>query len=123
MATRRPHGRAGRSSFQAIGARQSRKLAAMTIRWCARTDDGGSSGAWRRTTRRRRRRRGNVEVSMKRFVWPILVASSVTILTGQTGRIDDAALKRAGQTDDEWLTYGLNQSETRFSPLTDINTT
>ena len=28
-----------------------------------------------------------------------------------------------GQTGDDWLTYGLNQSETRFSPLTEINTT
>ena len=31
-------------------------------------------------------------------------------------------LKRAGESD-EWLTYGLNQAETRFSPLTDINAT
>ena len=41
----------------------------------------------------------------------------------QSARIDDAALRRAGQTGDDWLTYGLNQSETRFSPLKDIDTT
>jgi quinohemoprotein ethanol dehydrogenase len=38
-----------------------------------------------------------------------------------TRRIDDSALRKAGQSGDEWLTYGLDQSETRFSPLTDIN--
>jgi quinohemoprotein ethanol dehydrogenase len=39
----------------------------------------------------------------------------------QVARIDDAALARAGRTGDDWLTYGLNQAETRFSPLTEIN--
>ncbi|HEY7188197.1 MAG TPA: PQQ-dependent dehydrogenase, methanol/ethanol family [Vicinamibacterales bacterium] len=51
----------------------------------------------------------------------ILVVTSVAFLTAQSSRIDDAALKKAGQSGDEWLTYGLNQSETRFSPLADIN--
>ena len=46
---------------------------------------------------------------------------SVAFVAGQSARIDDAALRKAGQTGDDWLTYGLNQSETRFSPLTDIN--
>ena len=40
----------------------------------------------------------------------------------QSRRLDDAALKAAGTTDD-WLTYGLTQGETRFSPLKDINVT
>jgi len=39
----------------------------------------------------------------------------------QSRRVDDAALKAASG--GEWLTYGLTQSETRFSPLTDINAT
>ena len=39
----------------------------------------------------------------------------------QVRRLDDAALKRAGESG-EWVTYGLNQSENRFSPLTQINT-
>jgi quinohemoprotein ethanol dehydrogenase len=38
----------------------------------------------------------------------------------QVRRVDDAALKRAGESG-EWLTYGLNPSENRFSPLTQIN--
>ena len=36
--------------------------------------------------------------------------------------MDDEALRRAPQAGDEWLTYGLSQSETRYSPLADINT-
>jgi len=39
------------------------------------------------------------------------------------GRVDDEALRRAPQAGEEWLTYGLTQSETRYSPLADINTT
>jgi quinohemoprotein ethanol dehydrogenase len=35
--------------------------------------------------------------------------------------VDDAALRHAAQRDD-WLTYGLNAAETRFSPLADIHT-
>jgi PQQ-dependent dehydrogenase (methanol/ethanol family) len=38
----------------------------------------------------------------------------------QVHRVDDAALRRAGESGD-WLTYGLNQSENRYSPLTQIN--
>jgi quinohemoprotein ethanol dehydrogenase len=53
----------------------------------------------------------------------IAVSIGVSIDAAQQGRrLDDAALKRAGQTGDDWLTYGLNQAETRYSPLTDINT-
>ena len=51
------------------------------------------------------------------------LAIAASILTAQQGPgVDDAALRRAGQTGDEWLTYGLNQAETRYSPLADINT-
>src|SRR5437016_3349884 len=38
----------------------------------------------------------------------------------QVRRVDDAVLKRAAESG-EWLTYGLSQSENRFSPLTQIN--
>src|SRR5882672_4870068 len=44
------------------------------------------------------------------------------ILAGQrTRRIDDAALKNAGKTGEEWLTYGLTPGETRYSPLKQID--
>jgi quinohemoprotein ethanol dehydrogenase len=41
----------------------------------------------------------------------------------QAHRIDDLALKNAGKSGDEWLTYGLNASEQRYSPLKQIDTT
>ncbi len=41
----------------------------------------------------------------------------------QTRRVDDAALRNAGRTGDEWLTYGLTPQETRYSPLKQIDAT
>jgi quinohemoprotein ethanol dehydrogenase len=57
------------------------------------------------------------------------VALALTALTlsawitagAQVRKVDDSALKRAGDTGTEWLTYGLTQAETRFSPLNQIN--
>src|SRR6185312_5819360 len=51
-----------------------------------------------------------------------LVAACV-VFGQQTRRVDDNALKSAGKVGDEWLTYGLTQGETRYSPLNQINTT
>jgi PQQ-dependent dehydrogenase (methanol/ethanol family) len=51
----------------------------------------------------------------------VAIAAAIAVAQ-QPRRIDDATLRRAGQSGDEWLTYGLNQSETRYSPLSDINT-
>src|SRR5262249_31316933 len=45
------------------------------------------------------------------------------VALGQTRRVDDLALKNAGKTGEEWLTYGLNPGETRYSPLKQIDTT
>ena len=39
----------------------------------------------------------------------------------QVKRVDDSALKSAGESGDVWVTYGLNQAETRYSPLNQIN--
>jgi quinohemoprotein ethanol dehydrogenase len=44
-------------------------------------------------------------------------------MVGQTRRIDDVALKNAGKTGEEWLTYGLTPGETRYSPLKQIDST
>ncbi|HEX7798055.1 MAG TPA: PQQ-dependent dehydrogenase, methanol/ethanol family [Vicinamibacterales bacterium] len=41
----------------------------------------------------------------------------------QTRRVDDGALRGAGANGEEWLTYGLDQGEKRFSPLTQIDAT
>src|SRR5262245_11958571 len=45
------------------------------------------------------------------------------VMVGQTRRVDDLALKNAGKTGEEWLTYGLTPGETRYSPLKQIDTT
>ncbi len=39
----------------------------------------------------------------------------------QPRKVDDAALRNAGKTGEEWLTYGLNPGETRYSPLKEID--
>jgi quinohemoprotein ethanol dehydrogenase len=53
----------------------------------------------------------------------VAIAASVAAQQSPAARrVDDAALRRAPQAGDEWLTYGLTQSETRYSPLADINT-
>ncbi len=44
-------------------------------------------------------------------------------LAGQARRVDDSTLKAAGKTGEEWLTYGLDLAETRYSPLKQIDTT
>src|SRR5499427_5518271 len=44
------------------------------------------------------------------------------VMVGQTRRVDDLALKNAGKTGEEWLTYGLTPAETRYSPLKQIDT-
>src|SRR5438132_8701047 len=41
----------------------------------------------------------------------------------QPRRIDDLALRNAGKTGEDWLTYGLTPQETRYSPLKQIDST
>src|SRR5207237_8872455 len=41
----------------------------------------------------------------------------------QARRVDDLALRNAGKTGEEWLTYGLTPGETRYSPLKQIDRT
>ena len=56
-------------------------------------------------------------------VGALAIAVSVVAQQSFARRVDDEALRRAPQAGDEWLTYGLTQSETRYSPLADINAT
>src|SRR6202021_3278056 len=44
-----------------------------------------------------------------------------TAVAQQTRPIDDAALKAAGRTGEEWISYNVNWSEQRYSPLDQIN--
>ena len=56
-----------------------------------------------------------------RTLLPALLLAASLASAQQIHRIDDVALKNAGKSGDEWLSYGLDQGETRFSPLTQIN--
>jgi quinohemoprotein ethanol dehydrogenase len=60
--------------------------------------------------------------------WLFLPAAGFLLTTWMAGgmqnrRVDDNALKDSGKTGEEWLTYGLNYGETRYSPLKQIDTT
>jgi quinohemoprotein ethanol dehydrogenase len=49
--------------------------------------------------------------------------AAVWIASGQQPRrIDDAALREAGRTGEEWISYNVNWTEQRYSPLSQINT-
>src|SRR5262245_33610357 len=50
-----------------------------------------------------------------------IVALSWITIGQQNRRIDENTLKNAGKTGEDWLTYGLNYQETRYSPLTQID--
>src|SRR5215472_2440446 len=60
-------------------------------------------------------------------VWvTALAAQQPARNAGKPGRVDASALRNAGIASDasagSWLSYGLTQGETRFSPLNQINT-
>src|ERR1700746_3058315 len=61
----------------------------------------------------------------KVIVWSLALTGLVfatSVVSGQQARrIDDAVLRNAGKTGEEWLTYGLTPGETRFSPLKQID--
>ncbi|HXP87946.1 MAG TPA: PQQ-dependent dehydrogenase, methanol/ethanol family [Bryobacteraceae bacterium] len=57
------------------------------------------------------------------YTLAITVAVAALIASGQARRVDETVLKNAGKTGDEWLTYGLSQGETRYSPLKQIDAT
>jgi quinohemoprotein ethanol dehydrogenase len=59
---------------------------------------------------------------MRKTFWvPLLMAS---ILTGQQARhVDDSVLRNTAKNGEEWLTYGQNPGETRYSPLKQIDAT
>ena len=74
--------------------------------------------------------RNSQGVSMRVFRsrWLFLPVAGIFLtswmLSGQQNRrVDENALKNAGKTGEEWLTYGLNYGETRYSPLKQIDAT
>src|ERR1700733_6361756 len=46
---------------------------------------------------------------------------TTTATAQQPRKVDDAAIKNAGKTGEDWLTYGLTPGETRYSPLRQID--
>jgi PQQ-dependent dehydrogenase (methanol/ethanol family) len=60
--------------------------------------------------------------------WLVLSAAGFVLATWvalgqQARRVDDAAIRNAGKTGEEWVTYGLTPQETRYSPLKQIDAT
>jgi PQQ-dependent dehydrogenase (methanol/ethanol family) len=45
------------------------------------------------------------------------------VVMAQSRRVDDLALRNAGRTGEEWLSYGLTPGETRYSPLKQLDAT
>jgi quinohemoprotein ethanol dehydrogenase len=65
---------------------------------------------------------------MRKARWLVLSVAGFVLATwialGQQARkLDDAAIRNAGKTGEEWLTYGLTPGETRYSPLKQIDAT
>src|SRR5438067_6067736 len=59
--------------------------------------------------------------------WLVLSVAGFVLATWvalgqQARRLDDVAIRNAGKTGEEWLTYGLTPGETRYSPLKQIDT-
>ena len=50
-----------------------------------------------------------------------ILSISVAVLAQQGKKIDDNALKNAGKNKEEWISYNRDWSETRYSPLDQIN--
>ena len=53
----------------------------------------------------------------------VMVILTASIVSAQKQRqVDDAALKTGSKTGDEWIAYGVNWAEQRYSPLKQIDT-
>ena len=65
----------------------------------------------------------NVSAGFRALLVCVALGSAVprTAVAQQTRPIDDAALKAAGRTGEEWISYNVNWSEQRYSPLDQIN--
>jgi quinohemoprotein ethanol dehydrogenase len=69
-----------------------------------------------------------INMRARKMRWLVLsvvgfVLATWVALGQQARRVDDNALRNAGRTGEEWLSYGLTPGETRYSPLKQIDTT
>ena len=62
---------------------------------------------------------------MRWLVLPVagFVLATWVALGQQARKVDGAAIRNAGKTGEEWVTYGLTPQETRYSPLKQIDAT
>jgi quinohemoprotein ethanol dehydrogenase len=65
---------------------------------------------------------------VRRMRWLFLSVGGFVLATWvalgqQARRVDDLAIRNAGKTGEEWLSYGLTPGETRYSPLKQIDAT
>jgi quinohemoprotein ethanol dehydrogenase len=58
---------------------------------------------------------------MRTKITVLFISLAGLLAAQQARRPDDAALRNAGKTGEEWLTYGLTPGETRYSTLNQIN--
>ncbi len=70
-----------------------------------------------------RRTRWTLGTAVTLVAAALTLSQQVTYGQSQGRRIDDAALRNAPTTGEDWLTYGLDLGEKRYSPLTQIDTT
>src|SRR5262245_25063712 len=69
-----------------------------------------------------------MDMPARKTRWLLLSVMGFAIATWvalgqQARRVDDTALRNAGRSGDEWLSYGLTPGETRYSPLKQVDTT
>ena len=57
------------------------------------------------------------------FLLTLLVGVVWVALAQQSRKVDEAALRDAGKTGEEWISYNVNWSEQRYSPLKQIDAT
>src|SRR5436190_2977602 len=67
----------------------------------------------------------NMRAQTRWLVLPVagFVVATWVALGQQARRLDDLALRNAGKTGEEWLTYGLTPGETRYSALKQMDAT
>jgi quinohemoprotein ethanol dehydrogenase len=53
----------------------------------------------------------------------VIMAGSLIVLAQRPRQVDDAALKTGSKAGDEWISYGVNWAEQRYSPLKQIDAT
>src|SRR6266545_6287970 len=75
------------------------------------------------------RRRLALETGLMLGIAALFVSACLTLwqqpaaAQGQSRRVDEAALRNAPTSGEDWLSYGLDLGEKRFSPLTQIDAT